>query len=239
MIAGCLRYKTAVCRHRARALVFIALSVLMLGSAHGQQPMTDPVPSPAIAVPPSGSGSGAVPGGERQMTDIHDIKPVILLGIDPMLFTYILAALAIVSITAYMLVRWQKRRRKDVETPNVAVSPDEAAMAALSDLAAKSGLDSRIFYFALSAILRGYIEARNGINALEMTSEQLLPIIDTLGIDKDRGQQLRDFLRTTDPIKFAGRPAKQGKMDADLEFVRDYVRATTPVFQQAEVSEQA
>ena len=87
-------------------------------------------------------------------------------------------------------------------------------------------MDGKAFYFSLSNILRAYIQARYTINALEMTTEELLPKIDVLDLNKEMHQELKALLRSTDPVKFAGVPAAVSKMREHLYFVRNFIVQT-------------
>lgn len=168
------------------------------------------------------------------MTDIHDIKPLEPLGANPLLFLYILIAVAVLALFIILFLVWKKRRKQQTEDEVAVLPPEEIARLALNDLADMKLEDGRIFYFRLSAILRGYIEARHDINALEMTSEEFLPEIENLGIDRESQQNLRELVRSTDPVKFAGQAAIGTQMQHDMAFVRDYIKQTTPVRDLAE-----
>ncbi|MBI5592562.1 MAG: DUF4381 family protein [Deltaproteobacteria bacterium] len=160
------------------------------------------------------------------MTDIHDIKPLEILTVDWSLLVYILGAVLILAIIGAAIYYWKKsqnRKRIPVEVP---VLPHEAALRLLDALADVENMDAKAFYFSLSNILRAYIQARYGINALEMTTEELLPKIDILDINKEIHLELKALLRSTDPVKFAGVPAAVIKMRQDLAFVRNFVKQT-------------
>jgi hypothetical protein len=96
----------------------------------------------------------------------------------------------------------------------------------LDALAAEDGIEGKVFYFRLSAILRGYIEGRYHVPAAEMTTEELMPVADRLGWPRSMNQEFRRFCHSTDPIKFAGRPARRETMVNDLAFVRQLVDQT-------------
>ncbi len=108
-------------------------------------------------------------------------------------------------------------------------SPEDIAYGALDDLANTDGVEPRVFYFELSAILRSYIQARYAINAMEMTSEEFIPAIDHLAIDNAGRQDLKTLVRSADPVKFAGRAAEDAQMRDDLGFVKRLVEQTTPL----------
>ena len=180
----------------------------------------------ATAAPPAGAPAGkATPA---TMTDIHDIKPVLdIAGHWPWVWIAVgvVAALLLAALGWWL---WKRRRRpeKPAAAGAPALPPDAEALAALEALCAQTGVTPRKFYFRLSAILRRYIERRYEIPAAEMTSEELLPHMDRLPLDRRLGEAFRTFCRETDPIKFAGAAAHRDQVDRDLAFCRDFVRRT-------------
>jgi hypothetical protein len=166
-----------------------------------------------------------------RLTDIHDIKPLERIGFDPMLFHYILyGAAGILLAGLIIMLFWvlKKRKRKKDESV-VPISPDEAALTAVNALAGKIDGDERSFYFELSTILRGYVHGRFNIGSLEMTTEELLPTINDINLDRSLKAGLRSFLISSDPVKFAGHPVSKEKMESDLVFVKNFVKQTTPL----------
>jgi len=161
------------------------------------------------------------------MTDIHDIKPLEILAADWSLLFYIMGAVLILAIIVAAIYFWKKRRNKKQDLVAVPVLPHEAALRLLDALMDVENMDGKAFYFSLSNILRAYIQARYTINALEMTTEELLPKIDVMDLNKEMHQELKALLRATDPVKFAGVPAAVSKMREHLCFVRNFIMLTT------------
>ena len=191
------------------------------------------VPSALAAAPDIPQKQGTLPPGTdanaTAMTDIHDIKPALAWGPDLQWLYWALAVLAVVVLAALAWRFWQKRKRPAVpETPAPPIPADTEAYGLLDALAADGDLNPRQFNFRLSAILRRYMERLYEIPAAEMTTEELLPVVDRLPLQADLAQPLKDFCRYADPVKFAGRPADQNRMAGDLAFARDFVRRTTP-----------
>ncbi|MDM8551518.1 hypothetical protein QUF72_15635 [Desulfobacterales bacterium HSG2] len=181
----------------------------------------------------TGTAPGQIPegtGDEKtvQMSDIHDIKPPENIGVDLTVFYYILLTLLILGILVAAFFYLRKRKKRIKEKKIVTLSPDESAYASLDELIDLESLEGKEFYFRLSAILRNYIEGRYGINAPEMTTEEFIPRIEELGIDKELRKNLKELLHATDPIKFAGVYAIESQMKKDLGFVRSFVKQTTP-----------
>ncbi len=165
-----------------------------------------------------------------ELTDIHDIKPLEHIGIDPGLIRiaiYSLIALAILLLLFFARYWWKKRKLKSALNKPQPLLPYETALLSLDGLENMSDISGQEFYFRLSAILRNYIEGRFGIHAPEMTTEELCPQIDGLGLSKDIDKQLKEFLRYSDPIKFAGTDTVESKMKNDIMLIRQFVKQTT------------
>ena len=164
-----------------------------------------------------------------RMTDIHDIKPLEKPGFDPVFLYYILPGLIILSAFCLALYYWRRRKQKSLLMNTNVLTPEEAAFSALDEIAMYNKAQGREFYFKLSAILRTYIQGRYGINAPEMTTEEFLPKVDELKLARSIKKDLKDFVYSSDPIKFAATPAAEAVMKTDLNFVKTFVKETTPV----------
>jgi len=158
------------------------------------------------------------------MTDIHDIKPLEILVADWSLLLYILGAVLILAVIGAAIYRWKKYRHRKQVSVEAQILPHEVALKSLDSLSDVENMNPKGFYFSLSNILRTYIQARYNINALEMTTEELLPKIDLLGISRETHQEMKDLLRSTDPVKYAEVPAAVSKMRIDLAFVINFVK---------------
>ncbi len=179
---------------------------------------TDPVPG--VSIQPEKTPAA--------MTDIHDIKPVQAAGFDAGLFLYALAGLVTIGLIG-TLIYYLLRRRRPKNIPVVPMPlPEETACRLLDGLSAAETLSPREFYFRLCAILRGYIKDRFNINAPEMTTEEFLPWIKKIDMDRPLGHDVKKLLSTADPIKFAGVNATCDQMGEDLLFVKKFVKDTTP-----------
>ncbi len=165
------------------------------------------------------------------MTDIFDIKGPEAFGVNPAYFRYALYSLILILILALIAagIIYLKKRKKKIEEIVAHITPDAAAYKLLDELARLEISDVKEFYFRLSLILRDYIHGRYYIDALEMTTEELIPRITEINLDHDIHQQLKTFFYSSDPIKFADLTADSDKMKNDLFFVRNFVKETTPV----------
>jgi hypothetical protein len=179
---------------------------------------------PAVAVPPK--AKAAAP-----MTDIHDIKPLVSVpvpGSIPRQVRFALLGLlgaAVLGAGGFYL--WKKRRPGSGEMSPPPRPPEEVAREALEVLGADNQIGEKLFYFQLSAILRAYLEARFGLEAMEMTTEELAPALEHLEMERSLKSGIREFLVFSDPIKFADACPALPRRDRDIDFVRKLVEKTT------------
>lgn len=179
---------------------------------------------PAVPLP------GGSPGGNATaMTDIHDIKPALEMGMD-LRWLYWTAGIAALLAAAYLAWRmWRRYRQPPAEVAEAEPPADAQAFERLEALAADAAVDAKAFYFKLSAIVRVYIERRFDFPAAEMTTEELLPRLDRLQLGPELAEPLKAFCRYADPVKFAGVPASPDRMTDDLAFARFFVSETSRV----------
>lgn len=186
-----------------------------------------PVDKNARTLSPEQSQSGDI----STMTDIHDIKPPEKFGYNPMWLWYGVAIILLFIITGLlvMIYRYFKKRRNKIESAVSKLSPEETAYRLLREIKGLRDSNGKEYYFKLSAIFRGYIQERFDIDALEMTTEELLPKVLTLKFDPDLKSDIKSFINISDPVKFAGVQANAEKMQEHYMLVKNFVKRTTPV----------
>jgi len=186
---------------------------------------------PAETVQDAEASSGAA-----SMTDIHDIKPLVAVPV-PVSPAVIALWTAIILLAAGAVLGgwylWKKRGKTPVEEIEAMLSPEDAALSQLKALSPDTA-QGRIFYFRLSAILRQYLQGRFGIDGLEMTTEELLPHVEAMTLDRDLKRDMKRFLISCDPVKFAGAPTQRDLMEKDLGFVRGVVEKTAASLETSE-----
>lgn len=154
-------------------------------------------------------GVEVVTVGADETGDIREIRgpvslPVGLLGIVlPLLLVLLGALLAWVAMK-------RMRRRDDVDTPVARAPPPrpahEIALEALADLEASPMLERgqvKEYHIRVSDIIRTYVERRFRVDALEMTSREVLDGLTRAGVDPNFREGLRRFLEQCDLVKFA------------------------------------
>ena len=159
-----------------------------------------------------------------QMTDILEIKPLIPPTLWPLLLTLALILLVLGGIIFYFLKR---KKKTGIPVPVKVVStesPKEKALRKLGELNASGLLERhqyRKYYFGLSEILRAYIEEQYQIEAVEATTEELLPRIKIFeGFLETQKVSLIFLFQEMDLVKFA----KMNPSSESLEKVRHQLR---------------
>ena len=161
--------------------------------------------------------------------DIHDIKPLEKIAERPPWLIPGVVALGALALVAAALLWWRRRRRAPAAPPRPAHEIAFAALDALrrtdfSDLAAV-----RRYYFAISEVVRAYVEGRFGLNATDLTSEEIRAALPALtGLDAGEAERLTRFLTVTDGVKFAARVPDEEEIRAVYEDALSFVEATRP-----------
>ncbi len=182
-------------------------------------------PQQKAGVPGAQAGSSQA----DSMQDIHDIKPLEDIGYDNRIIYIIVGIVALFFIIGllFLIIDHYIRKRKkipDMDVPDI--PPDQEAYSFLDQLEKDTAIDMREYYFRLTAILKRYLGRRFGVDAPEMTIEELLPKVQGFDMDKGLKPELKSFLTAAEPVKFAGVTVVQEKMTADLAFVRSFIEKT-------------
>ena len=201
-------------------VVLLLLTVFQVAVVMGEE-------AAAPAGPAASAGSPAA-HAPAPMTDIHDILPPVPVGMDAPWLVPVLLALAAAAALAAAWWFWNKRKKdRTIETIVPELPPEMTAMQALDEISDVRRWDGKTFYFRLSAILRQYVFGRFAVGAPEMTTEEFMPCIDRLDMDKSLARGLRGLCRAMDPVKFGGETVMEKQMESDLFFAREFVRKTT------------
>ncbi len=183
------------------------------------------------------------------LTNVHDYKnvegvPFHLLDFLPDFiadywWVYLLIA-AIVVIGLLVYFKWIKKGRIPLIPQKKIVPPYEEAMQKLEELKGRKlwqAGQEKEYYTVLTDILRNYIDRRFSINAMEMTSSQIISILRKNEETKAVNEQLGKILEMADFVKFAKvRPLPD---DNEVAYQRavTFVEETKPVEKPAEEAE--
>lgn len=116
--------------------------------------------------------------------------------------------IAFVAIVLLVL-RWWKRWRKKRSLFGKVVEPDSPYIAALKELEKIRNQklwqnnQMKLYYTRITDVLREYIEARFGLQAMEKTSAEILKELQPEGIEKSEYDSLKELLEVADLVKFA------------------------------------
>ena len=167
--------------------------------------------------------------------DIRGLKPLRKVR-SPVPWLQIAVGLVLILLVAagvWWYLRRRARRRDEVPV----IPPHELAFESLNALRETDFDDPlavRRFYFQISEVIRVYVEGRFGMNATDLTTEEILSNLAHLQeLDGEQHEVLEGFLLDSDQVKFAHRDPSQGEIETIYERALGFVEATQPV---AEVS---
>lgn len=180
-----------------------------ISSGQTSQSITaDPNALPQFGGPGAGTsglpGIGAMAPGAAGQEELRDIAPPVDVPFWDWKNTAIasIAGLLTLAILIWGARKWIQRTRPAPPPPD----PVRVALKALDNLRGAEGekLSDRDFAAAVAEILRGFLEAKHGLNAPRQTTEEFLHSIqETHRFGANEIQLLRSFLGQCDMIKFA------------------------------------
>jgi hypothetical protein len=140
-------------------------------------------------------------------------------------------ALAVVLSLLGGALYFHRRGRRGLEEP--AIPPHERAFEFLRALRETDFDDPaavRRFYFSISEAIREYVEGRFGLNATDLTTEEIVSALPTLeDLDGEERGSLRLFLVDTDQVKFADHEPSQPEIEETYERALGFVETTRPM----------
>lgn len=141
----------------------------------------------------------------------------------------ILLALVVVGVCIYLIIRL--RKTGSLLAPKPEPSPYIVAIESLRRLKSRKlweqGLD-REYFTELTEILRIYLDKRFHINAMEMTSSQIIDILSADARIKDKKEYVQQVLDMADFVKFAAvRPLPTDSV-ASFDNVERFIEETKP-----------
>lgn len=183
--------------------------------------------------------------GQDDSGDIRDIRGPLGIPMSTlqMLLWVVLPLLAVGLL--YTVARRLRPKRRDESRATfgpLSRLPHEVALEALDALEASPLLESgevKQYHIEVSDILRGYVEDRFGVDALEMTTLEVLAGLERAGVEERFRDGLSAFLQQCDMVKFAKvRPAPDQCRQV-LELGRRLVLDTVPYAAPADEAETA
>lgn len=161
-----------------------------------------------------------------------DAPPFVLWDYVPAWVIYLLIALLVIAAGIYAYWRWgRKEKGSEAATEEQTIPPYERAIQALHELK-----DSKLwqqgqekaYYTTLTEILRVYIDQRFHINAMEMTSTQIIETLRRNEETKAVNRQLRSILEMADFVKFAKMRPLPDDNEQVMRYAETFVEETKP-----------
>ena len=180
-----------------------------------------------------------------KMKDIHDIKPVeevpfSLIDWLPDYWWLWLLVLLLIGGGLWAYFKYFKKGINPLKPLKKRLPPYDEAMANLQRLKAaqlwQQGQEKE-YFTGLTDILRVYIDRRFGVNAVEMTSSQIIDTLKHNNETKAVNEQLEMILEVADIVKFAN--ARPLADDNEVAYQRavNFVEETRPAVDEPEVPE--
>lgn len=168
---------------------------------------------------------------QLQLHDIKEIRKPPFVWTDYLWVLWIVLGvmliLALIGFIIYMILK--KKKKGYIFKPPVVMPAHERALAELEKLRGnKIWQQGRVkeFYTKLTDILRGYINEREEINAMEMTSGEILNEIRKVAEVDSVYENLKQVLSTADLVKFAKYEPLPDENDLSLVNAFFYVNQT-------------
>lgn len=144
---------------------------------------------------------------------------------------WVLLAIAVLAFAGAVIYFITHRKQIIIERHKVVIPPYELAMSRLNDLRARklaeSGHDKE-YYTELVDILRQYLDGRFGINAMEMTTTQIVKALRGNQETRMTAEQMKPVLDIADFVKFAKvRPMPEDNARSFATAV-DFIEQTKP-----------
>ena len=161
-------------------------------------------------------------------------------------FPWILAVL-ILALVAFGLWYWRKHRKTIVDgdgniVRGPVIPPYDKAVGDLESLRQQKLWQSgkiKEFFSSLTDIAREYIEGQFGVNAVEMTTDDILEDVKSLRFSPDTYNKLKETMEVADLVKFAKYTATNLESENAINSMTDFVNESYAQFKQRKAEEEA
>lgn len=147
---------------------------------------------------------------------------------------YFLLAFLVVSLIIFVLLKYVLKKKVPFidQTPQPVIPPHIVALEKLEEIKVQKIWqcgDIKVFYTQVTDVLRVYLEGRFGINAMELTSDEIMALVKKEpGLNEVRAA-LKDLLTLADLVKFAKMVPIENQNERSLLIAFDVVDKTKPV----------
>ena len=161
-------------------------------------------------------------------------------------FPWILGALLLVLLVIGIWY-WRKHRKPSVDADgNIVrgpiIPPYDKAVGDLKKLREEKIWQSgkvKEYFSSLTDIAREYIEGQFGVNAIEMTTDDILEEVKPLHFPKETYDKLKDTMEIADLVKFAKYSASTLESDTALNSMTEFVNESYAQYQKLKAEEEA
>ncbi|MBI9037476.1 MAG: hypothetical protein JEY97_05015 [Bacteroidales bacterium] len=138
-------------------------------------------------------------------------------------------ALLLIAFLIYFLIKRKKHEPLFKAKPKPKLPPHIIALNALENLRKEKLWQSgktKAYHTILTDIIRKYLDERFGINAIEMTTDEILSAVKNLHISNELKVKLKEMLILADLVKFAKEKPLPAQQDLSLINAIAFVRET-------------
>ena len=168
--------------------------------------------------------------------------PIQMKEVFPWLLAVLLLALAVFGVWY-----WRKHRKTKVDAEgNIirgpVIPPYDKAVGDLKRLREEKMWQSgkvKEYFSSLTDIAREYIEGQFGVNAVEMTTDDILNEIKPLHFKKETYDKLKDTMEVADLVKFAKYSASTLESDTALTSMTEFVNESYAYYQEQQAKQAA
>ena len=161
-------------------------------------------------------------------------------------FPWILVALLAVLLGLGIWLLVKRRKVRTDENGNIVhgpvIPPYDKAVGDLENLKQQKLWQSgkvKEYYSSLTDIAREYIEGQFGVNAVEMTTDDILEEIKPLRFSPEVYNKLKDTMEVADLVKFAKYAASNLESDTAMGNMTDFVNESYAHYQKMKAEEEA
>ena len=161
-------------------------------------------------------------------------------------FPWILAVL-LVALAIFGIWYWHKHRKTKVDADgNIVrgptIPPYDKAVGDLENLRQQKLWQSgkvKEYFSTLTDIAREYIEGQFGVNAVEMTTDDILEEVKPLHFSKETYNKLKETMEVADLVKFAKYSSSNLESENAMNSMTDFVNESYTQYQKRKAEEEA
>ena len=161
-------------------------------------------------------------------------------------FPWILAVL-LLALAVFGIWYWRKHRKTEVDADgNIVrgpvIPPYDKAVGDLENLRQQKLWQSgkvKEYFSSLTDIAREYIEGQFGLNAVEMTTDDILEEVKPLHFSQETYNKLKETMEVADLVKFAKYSAANLESENAMNSMTEFVNESYAQFQKRKAEEEA